>query len=45
MKTPDGQEFWNGVEYHEIVLHEKIVSSDVFFGLEGKQDRCLRNWE
>jgi len=22
MKAPDGQEFWNAVEYHEIVLHE-----------------------
>jgi hypothetical protein len=21
MRTPDGQEFWNAVEYHEIVLH------------------------
>ena len=27
MKTPEGQECWNLVEYHEIVLHEKIVSS------------------
>ena len=26
MKAPDGQEFWNAVEYHEIVPHEKIVS-------------------
>jgi uncharacterized protein YndB with AHSA1/START domain len=25
MRAPDGQEFWNGGEYHEIVLHEKIV--------------------
>src|ERR1700710_1907653 len=30
MKTPDGQEFWNAVAYHEIVLHEKIVS-DMYF--------------
>ena len=27
MKSPDGQEGWNGGEYHEIVLHEKIVYS------------------
>lgn len=27
MRTPDGQEFWNAGEYHEIVRHEKIVSS------------------
>ncbi|HVI08244.1 MAG TPA: SRPBCC domain-containing protein [Candidatus Binatia bacterium] len=26
MKTPDGQECWNLVEYHEIVPLEKIVS-------------------
>jgi uncharacterized protein YndB with AHSA1/START domain len=26
MKSPDGQEFWNAVEYYEIVPHEKIVS-------------------
>ena len=25
MKAPDGQEFWNGGEYFEIVPHEKIV--------------------
>ena len=24
MRAPDGQECWNAVEYHEIVLHEKI---------------------
>ena len=30
MRTPDGQEFWNGGEYHEIVLHEKIVYSMYF---------------
>src|SRR6266404_6301667 len=27
MKSPDGQEGWNGGEYHEIVPHEKIVYS------------------
>ena len=26
MRSPDGQEFWNGGEYHEIVPYEKIVS-------------------
>lgn len=25
MRAPDGQEFWNGGEYYEIVPHEKIV--------------------
>jgi len=30
MRTPDGQEFWNAGEYHEIVLHEKIVYSMYF---------------
>ena len=30
MKSPDGLEFWNTVEYHEIVLHEKIVYSMYF---------------
>jgi len=27
MRAPDGQEGWNGGEYHEIVLHEMIVFS------------------
>ena len=27
MRAPDGQEGWNAGEYHEIVLHEKIVYS------------------
>src|ERR1700724_3857270 len=30
MKSPDGQEGWNGGEYHEIVLHENIVYSLYF---------------
>src|SRR5262252_8938849 len=30
MRTPDGQEGWNGGEYHEIVPHEKIVFSIYF---------------
>lgn len=37
MKSPDGQEFWNGGEYHEIVLHEKIVSSMYFSDAKGNK--------
>jgi uncharacterized protein YndB with AHSA1/START domain len=37
MKTPDGQEFWNGGEYHEIVLHEKIVYSMHFSDSKGNK--------
>jgi uncharacterized protein YndB with AHSA1/START domain len=37
MKTPDGQEFWNAGEYHEIVLHEKIVSSMYFSDSKGNK--------
>jgi len=37
MRTPDGQEFWNGGEYHEIVPHEKIVSSMYFSDAEGNK--------
>jgi uncharacterized protein YndB with AHSA1/START domain len=37
MKAPDGQEFWNAVEYHEIVLHEKIVSLMYFSDVEGNK--------
>jgi uncharacterized protein YndB with AHSA1/START domain len=37
MKTPDGQEFWNGGEYHEIVPHEKIVSSMYFSDSKGNK--------
>src|ERR1700739_3288619 len=36
-KAPDGQEFWNGVEYHEIVLHEKIVSLMYFSDSKGNK--------
>jgi uncharacterized protein YndB with AHSA1/START domain len=35
MRAPDGQEFWNGGEYFEIVLHEKIVYSMYFADAEG----------
>ena len=37
MKAPDGQEFWNAVKYHEIVLHEKIVSSMYFSDSKGNK--------
>ncbi len=37
MRTPDGQEFWNGGEYHEIVPYEKIVSSMYFADAEGNK--------
>jgi uncharacterized protein YndB with AHSA1/START domain len=37
MKAPDGQEFWNCGEYHEIVLHEKIVSSMYFSDSKGNK--------
>ena len=37
MRTPDGQEFWNGGEYHEIVAPEKIVSSMYFSDSEGNK--------
>ena len=37
MKMPDGQEGWNAIEYHEIVLHEKIVSSMYFSDSKGNK--------
>ena len=37
MKTPDGQEFWGGGEYHEIVPHEKIVFSMYFADKDGNK--------
>jgi len=37
MRSPDGQEFWNAGEYHEIVLHEKIVSSMYFADAQGNK--------
>jgi uncharacterized protein YndB with AHSA1/START domain len=37
MKTPDGYEGWNAIEYHEIVLHEKIVSSMYFSDSDGNK--------
>jgi uncharacterized protein YndB with AHSA1/START domain len=37
MRTPDGQDFWNAGEYHEIVPLEKIVSSMYFSDAEGNK--------
>ena len=37
MRSPDGQEFWNAGEYHEIVPHEKIVSSMYFADAQGNK--------
>ena len=37
MRSPERQEFWNSGEYHEIVLHEKIVSSMYFSDPEGNK--------
>jgi uncharacterized protein YndB with AHSA1/START domain len=37
MKSPDGQEFWNACDYHEIVPYEKIVSSMYFSDSEGNK--------
>jgi uncharacterized protein YndB with AHSA1/START domain len=37
MRAPDGQEFWNAAEYHEIVPHEKIVSSLYFSDPQGNK--------
>ena len=37
MRSPDGQEFWNGGEYHEIVPPEKIVSSMYFADKDGNR--------
>ena len=37
MRTPDGQEGWNAGEYHEIVLHEKIVSTMYFSDSKGNK--------
>jgi uncharacterized protein YndB with AHSA1/START domain len=37
MRAPDGQEGWTGGEYHEIVLHEKIVSSMYFADSKGNR--------
>lgn len=37
MRAPDGQEFWSGGEYHEIVPHEKIVFSMYFSDPQGNK--------
>ncbi len=37
MRSPDGQEFWNAGEYHEILPYEKIVSSMYFSDAAGNK--------
>ena len=37
MKSPEGQEGWNGGEYHEIVPYEKIVYSLYFADSKGNK--------
>ena len=37
MRSPDGQEGWNGGEYHEIIPYEKIVYSLYFADSEGNK--------
>ena len=37
MKSPDGQECWNGIEYIEIVPYEKIVSLMYFADPKGNR--------
>ncbi|HEY4009790.1 MAG TPA: SRPBCC domain-containing protein [Acidobacteriaceae bacterium] len=37
MKSPDGQECWNGIEYYEIVPYEKIVSLMYFSDADGNK--------
>lgn len=37
MRTPDGHEGWSAGEYHEIVLHEKIVYSMYFSDSKGNK--------
>lgn len=37
MRAPDGQELWNGGEYYEIILHEKIVFSMYFSDPQGNK--------
>ncbi len=37
MRAPDGQDYWNGGEYFEIVVPEKIVYSMYFADAEGNR--------
>ena len=37
MRAPDGQEFWSGGAYHEIIPYEKIVFSMYFADSEGNK--------
>ena len=37
MQAPDGQQFWNAGDYHEIVPQQKIVSSMYFADKDGNR--------
>lgn len=37
MKAPEGQEFWNGGVFHEIIPHQKIVVSMYFADSNGNK--------
>ena len=37
MKSPDGQEFWNAGEYHEIIPHQKIAATMFFADAQGNR--------
>lgn len=37
MRSPEGQEFWNAIEYHQIVPYQKIVSSMYFADSSGNK--------
>ena len=37
MRSPQGQEFWNAGQYHEIIPHQKIVSSMFFADSDGNK--------
>jgi uncharacterized protein YndB with AHSA1/START domain len=37
MRAPDGKDYWNGGEYHEIVLHQRIVFSLYFSDSKGNK--------
>ena len=43
MRAPDGQEFWSGGEYTEIVAPEKIVSVLFYADKNGKVERADSN--
>jgi len=43
MRTPDGQEFWSGGEYSEIIAPEKIVSVLCYADENGKVEPADKN--